>query len=227
MRVVCHAALFLGAIGFAVVSMPMQGQGMSPMSQEFSKRARGTVEVTNNSDAERLVSCRAQGFDVDEHGAIHLHALSGALNVRMNTERVMLAPKDSRQISFDADPYSLPAWFAVTCRFTPVQRRRGLTLAMEISSVVIVDGSHLNTDDVTLSAKHVGSSVQVEVINKGPGLARVSSGEVVGHKKQAALKTFILFPHQTRLVETAWKETAAPEIARIHIGRKRLEALVN
>jgi hypothetical protein len=39
--------------------------------------------------------------------------------------------------------------------------------------------------------------------------------------------TFILFPHQKRLVEADWKETTMPETVRIQIGKKRLEAPVN
>jgi hypothetical protein len=73
----------------------------------------------------------------------------------------------------------------------------------------------------------VGDKVEVEVKNRGAGLARVSSGEVQGHRKEEDIRTFVLFPHQTRVVETDWKESTPPETARIQIGKKRFEAPVN
>ena len=80
---------------------------------------------------------------------------------------------------------------------------------------------------MTLSAKHVGSKVLVEVKNNGSGLAQVTAGEVRGRRKQVDLNDFVLFPHQTRLVEADWKEPTPPETARLQIGKKRLEAPVN
>jgi hypothetical protein len=85
----------------------------------------------------------------------------------------------------------------------------------------------LDPRDVAVSAKRAGAKVEVEVKNNGSGLARVSSGEVHGHSKHADMGTFILFPHQKRLVEADWKETTMPETVRIQIGKKRLEAPVN
>jgi hypothetical protein len=222
-----HRLLFLCAVGFALACTRMQAQWMSPTFQEFNKKARGTVEVNNTGGIPNIVSCKAEGFDVDEHGRIQRHSVDPALHVRFAAERVELPPKGSRQISFDANPATVPAWFVVTCTFSPVVPESGVKINMAIYSVVIVHGGPLDPRDVAVSAKHVGAKVEVEVKNNGPGLARVSSGEVLGHKKQANIGTFILFPHQRRLVEADWKETAMPETVRIQIGKKRLEAPVN
>jgi hypothetical protein len=201
-------------------------QGMSPVMQEFNKKVRGAVQVTNIGDSPKIVSCRAQSFDADKHGTLQLRPIDSTLHVRLDNGRTMVAAKSSRQVSFDATPGALPAWFVVTCRFMPVEQGPGLTLAMEISSIVIVHGGTLDSRDVSVSAKRMGSKVQVEVKNNGSGLARVSSGEVIGHRKQADMGTFILFPHQERLVEADWKEMNPPETVRIQIGSKRLEAPV-
>ena len=115
---------------------------MSPVRQEFNKKARGSVEVANSGDTPKIVSCRVQGFDANEHGVLQLRPIDDALHVRISAERVVLAPKGSRQVSFEADPAMLPAWFVVTCRFMPVDRGAGLTVAMEISSIVIVQGTN-------------------------------------------------------------------------------------
>ncbi len=219
--------LLLCGLGFAAACTRVQAQGMSPVIQDFNKKARGAVQVTNLGVTAQIVSCRAQGFDASEHGSLRFNPLDAALHVRIAAGRVVLEPKGSRQVSFDATPATLPAWFAVTCRFMPVERGPGLTLALEVSSVVIVHGGHLDPRDVTLSAKHAGDTVEVEVKNNGAGLARVSSGKVFSHRKQEDLGTFILFPHQKRLVETDWKETTPPETVRIQIGKKRLETPVN
>jgi hypothetical protein len=228
-RFTSYVLLLFCGIALLAFRMRVQAQAMSPVVQEFNKKARGTVQASNNGDVTKTVSCQAHGFDADEHGTLQFHPLSDALHVRIAAERVVLEPKGSRQVSFDATPAALPAWFVVTCRFMPVERSSGLTLAMEISAIVIVQGKPLDPRDVTLSAKHVGTKVEVEVKNNGPGLARVSSGEIFGHShsKHADLGNFILFPRQKRLVDVDWKETALPETVRLQIGKKRLEAPVN
>jgi hypothetical protein len=226
-NIASYAVLICCGIGVAAACARVQAQGMSPVIQEFTKKARGAVQVTNIGDTPKTVSCRAQGFDPDEHGAPQFHPIDAALHVRIDSGRVVVGPKSSRQVSFDATPTAPPAWFAVTCRFMPVEHGAGLTLAMEITSIVIVNGGHLDPRDVAVSAKRAGAKVEVEVKNNGSGLARVSSGEVHGHSKHADMGTFILFPHQKRLVEADWKETTMPETVRIQIGKKRLEAPVN
>jgi len=224
---VIHGLLRLGALGLiSWCGTIAYAQQMSPTISEFNKKARGTVVARNVSDTPRLVSCSAQGFDVDEHGAAHPHAVDPALNVRISTGRFELGPNASRQISFDATPGLAPAWFLVTCRFVPVQRGAGLTVVMEISSIVIIYGNQLDPGDVDVSARRAGDMVEVEVENHGAGLARVDSGAILGHRKQAEVGTFILYPHQKRLVDADWKETIAPESVRIQIGKKRLETPV-
>ena len=222
-----YALPLLYFVGFAMHCPDVRGQGISPVSQDFNKKARGTVEVANSGDVAKIVSCRAQGFDVNEQGAIKVHPVDPGLHVRISTQGVVLQPKGLRQVSFEADPGTLPAWFLVTCRFMPVDQAPGLTLAMELSSIVIIQGSGVGANDVTLSAKHVGNKVVVEVNNSGAGLVRVASGAVVGHRKEAELRSFVLFPHQRRLLEADWKENTPPLTARIQVGKKHLEASVN
>lgn len=217
----CWAAFF-------ATSMQVQAQGISPIIQEFNKKARGTVQVSNLSDVPKLVSCKAQGFDPNEHGSLQFHPLDESLLVRINTAREVVPAKGSRQISFDATPVALPAWFAVTCRLTPLERSPGLTIALELSSIVIIHGGHLDPHDVALSARQVGAKVEVEVKNNGSGLAHVDSVEVIGHKEHSDIGTFLLFPQQKRNIEIDWKVgAAAPETVRIQIGKSRLEAPVN
>ncbi len=220
----------LGLCGLGILAgacIRVQAQQIGPVIQEFNKKVRGAIQLTNSSDAPKFVSCQAQGFDPDERGASHPHPLDPALNVRITAERMELAPRETRQISFDATPAVLPAWFLLTCRFVPVERGPGMTLAMVLSSVVIVHGGQLDSRDVSLSAKHVGTEVEIEVQNNGSGLARVDSVEVLGHRERADLKSFILYPHQKRIEDADWKVATPPVTARIHIGKNRLEAPVD
>jgi len=226
-RLSSYVLLVLCALALAVACAQARAQQMSPVIMEFDKKARGAVHVANTGDTPKIVSCHAQGFDPDEHGAPQSHPLDKALNVRIASERVMLPPQSSRQISFDATPAIVPAWFLVTCQFAPVERGKGMTVVMVISSIVIIHGGQLNPQDVALSARRVGAAVEVTVKNNGSELARVDSGAVIGHRKQADLGTFLLYPHQKRLVKADWKETTPPETVRIQIGKNRLEAVVN
>jgi len=220
-------SLLMCSMAFMATCTHVHAQGISPVIQEFNKKARGIVQIANLSNAPKYASCKAQGFDADEHGKVVFHPLDAALRVRIDTGRQVLGAKGSRQVSFDATPAVLPAWFAVTCRLMPVERGSGLTLAFELTSVVIIHGGHLNSHDVALSAKHVGSKVIVLVKNNGSGLARVISGEVLGQNKHSDIATFLLFPKQKRDVEVDWKENVSPETVRIQIGKLRLESPVS
>jgi hypothetical protein len=226
-RSVGYLLLLLCGSGIAPICMKIQAQQMSPVIAEFNNIAHGAIQVTNNGDTVKTVSCQARGFDPDEHGRPQMRTLDPAMHVRVTSEKVVLAPKASRQISFDANPEVAPAWFLMTCTFMPVERSNGLTVAMALSSVVIIHGGQFDTHDVAVSAKRVNDKVDVEIKNSGAGMARVNSGEIVGHKKEADMGTFLLFPHQRRLAEVDWKETAQPETVRIQIGKQHLEAHVN
>ena len=92
-RLAIYVLLGICALALAAACARVQAQQVSPVIQEFDKKARGTVQVTNISDAPKFVSCRAQGFDPDEHGAPHPHPLDAAMNVRIAAERVLMAPK--------------------------------------------------------------------------------------------------------------------------------------
>lgn len=216
---VCISAL-------VAICTPTNAQQVSPTIAEFTKKARGAVQITNIGTLPKLVSCRAQGFDIDEHGAAHPRPLDPGLNVRMMSDRVELGPGEARQISYDATPTQTPAWFLVTCRFVPASRSTGLSVAMEISSIAIIHGRRPDSRDVTVTAHREGDRVIAEVDNSGAGLARVDSVEILGHRKQVDLGTFLLYPHQKRLLQGEWKESVAPETVRIQIDRRRVEAAV-
>lgn len=227
-RFVSYLLLLLCWTVFVATSMQVHAQGISPIIQEFNKKARGTIQVANLSNVPKLVSCKAQGFEPDEHGSLQFHPLDEALFVRINSSREVVPANSSRQISFDATPAALPAWFAVTCRLTPLERSPGLTIALELSSIVIINGGHVDLHDLALSARHVGGKVEVEIKNNGSGLAHVNSSEVLGPNNHTDIGTFLLFPQQKRKVEIDWKFGAAsPETVRIQIGKIKLEAPVN
>jgi hypothetical protein len=226
-RFATHVFFLLCGLGFAVAHVRLHAQQVSPVIQEFNKKARGAIQVANLGVEPKFVTCRAQSFEPNEHGGPLPRSLDPQLNVRLATGKMLLAPKDSRQISYDANPAVLPAWFLVTCRFMPVERSQGITIGTDISSIVIVHGGQLDIRDVAVSATQTESKVEVEVKNNGSGLARVNSCELLGHRKQVDMGSFILYPHQERLVEADWKNGARPETVRIHIGKKRLEVPVN
>ena len=227
MRTASYKLRLARVVALAAICVGARAQQVSPVLSEFNKKARGAVQIVNTSDVPKFVSCRPQGFDPNEHGGPRPHPAEAALNVRIASERVLLGPHGSRQISFDANPAAPPAWFLVTCLFTPVERKLGVTVAMEVSSIVIIHAGQLDTRDVLLSAKQVGGKVEIEVKNNGSGLARVDSGHVIGHRKETDLTSFILYPHQLRTMEADWKESSPPETVRIQIGKSRLEAHIN
>ncbi len=218
---------FVCVLACAAAGTVVHAQQVSPTVAEFTKKARGTIQVTNVSKEPKIVSCAAQGFDADEHGAAHAHPLDSGLHVRLSTGRIELPADGTRQISFDATPAVTPAWFMVTCQFVPVQRNAGLNIALDVSSIVVVRDKQFDTDGVALKAQREGDKVRIEVTNSGTGLARVDSGQVIGHRAQADLGTFLLYPHQRRLVLTDWKQSVPPNSVRIQIGKKRMETAVN
>jgi len=57
-----YGLMIICAAGLASACTGTQAQQVSPTLAEFTKRARGTVEVTNVGNEPRLVSCRPQGF---------------------------------------------------------------------------------------------------------------------------------------------------------------------
>jgi len=209
------------------IGIPANAQRMSPMQQDFDRKARGSVEVANADTFPKFLACNAEGFDVDDHGKIALHPLDPDLHVRIASERTELGPNQSKQISFDATPATVPAWFAVFCEFSPVKRQTGVTVNIAIFSVILVHGLEKAPPSIAVTAKYVGGKVIVELENTGMALERVNSCTISGKQGKVEIPKFLLFPKRKRIVEADWAAVTAPQRVRIQVGKKTLEIPVN
>ncbi len=219
--------LLLWIVVLAGMSIPANAQRMSPMQQDFERKARGSVEVANADAFPKFLACKAEGFDVDDRGKIALHPLDPDLHVRIASERTEIGPKQSKQISFDATPATVPAWFAVLCEFSPVNRQAAITVNMAIFSVILVHGPEKAPPSIAATAKYVGGKVIVELENTGTALERVNSCTISGQKGKVEIPRVLLFPKRKRIAEADWAALAAPERVRIQVGKKTLEVQVN
>ncbi len=68
MKIASYGLPLVCGFGIAAACVGLQAQQVSPVVSEFNKKARGAVQIVTSATLRSLSSCRAQGFDPDEHG---------------------------------------------------------------------------------------------------------------------------------------------------------------
>jgi hypothetical protein len=69
-------------------------QTISPMVQEYGKKANGTFLLTNNTVQPLATTIEAYSFSVDKIGK-HLRALDSTAHVQLSETSARLAPKET------------------------------------------------------------------------------------------------------------------------------------
>ena len=88
------------AILLLAASASMAGaQTISPLAQEYGKRAAGTFLLTNNTVVPLAVTIEARSFSVDKVGK-HLRPLDSTAHVQLSETSARLAPKETHEVDY-------------------------------------------------------------------------------------------------------------------------------
>lgn len=84
---------------FTVCSLPAKSQQISPLVEEYSKKARGTFLLTNNTVQPLAVTIEARSFSVDKAGK-HLRPLDSTTHLQLSETSTRLAPKETHEVNY-------------------------------------------------------------------------------------------------------------------------------
>jgi hypothetical protein len=95
-RVAIIVLLLAGLVGSAGAA---GAQTISPIVQEYGKKANGTFLLTNNTVQPLAVTIEAYSFSVDKAGK-HLRPLDSTVHLKLSETSARLAPKETHEVDY-------------------------------------------------------------------------------------------------------------------------------
>jgi hypothetical protein len=214
LRILGRAALLAAIVGAAT---PAAGQTIRPLLNEFTSRARGRIELTNDSAWPLDVVMEARGFAVDEAGELIDLPMNQVVRLKLSAMSVRIPPKQTRYVFYDATSEVLPAWFVLYANFRgfPAREFKGTSVQLELPHVVyILPKTQLKDTDIGVRlVRFVPDQhrVVVDVWNNGLQFGRVIATEIRGGGQKKTGVSFPLLPEGKRRLELDWDGTEPPD----------------
>lgn len=113
----------------------VKAQTISPVINEFGKKASGEFTVTNNGLQPLAVAVRAFSFTVVDGKSI-FRPLDAGVTVSINTTSTRLGPKQSFTFDYDVRCASLPCAITIDVSLTGLHTITGLAVALHLPEVI-------------------------------------------------------------------------------------------
>jgi hypothetical protein len=214
LQIVAGAAILAAIVG---VAPPAAAQTIRPLLNEYTSRARGRIELTNDSVWPLDVVMEARGFAVNEAGDLVDLPMSQMIRLKLSAMSLRIPPKQTRYVFYDATAEVLPAWFVLYANFRgyPSREFKGTAVQLELPHVVyILPKTRLKDSDIGVRLVRFAPDqhrVVVDVWNSGQDFGRVISTEIrrAGLKKSGV--SFPLLPEGRRRLELDWDGSEPPD----------------
>jgi hypothetical protein len=216
--------LLLAAAALALIpGKGMRAQTIEPVISEYTGKADGKFELTNNTLMPMAVVLEPKSFSIGPNGKGMFRPLDATTHVDLSTMSVVLEPQQTYYVFYKAHADVLPAWFTVYAVFSPVKKGDQINVRVMLPHTVYlyqkkpfdkeaVDFQHA----AYLSAK---DSVEFDLDNLSPALVRVQGVRVVGSGASVDANGFPLLPHSPRHLEIPWKQANPPSYVILRFPR--------
>jgi hypothetical protein len=223
MKTILVAALLLSANPW-----PALGQTVHPIIAEYSGKADGRIDVTNNTMTSMVVLLEPKSFELNDRGKGTILLLDPHIHVHLSTTSLKLAPGQTGYVFYEASSEVLPAWFTVYATFTSPKHGDSLDLRIVLPhTVYLYQREPLRQPDVAVTDASYDAAMQkvlVEVHNLSRGLGRVQEVHVSGEKDSVDTASFPLLPGATRHMEISWVGKSPPSEVSLKFDRFKLTA---
>ena len=198
----------------------VSAQTIQPVILEYSEKADGKFEVTNDTLVPMAIVLEPKSFSITQDGQGDFRTLDADIHVRLSTTSLRLEPKQSAYVFYRAKADRLPAWFTIYAGFSAIQPHTGMSVRVMLPHTVYLyqkkplTKDSIHVADISYSPKN--QSIICDVENAGPALVRVQQVTAVAGRKSVDLAGFPLLPGSSRHLSLDWKENTAPEFLVIH-----------
>ena len=187
--------LLLAGLGVA------PAQSVLPVIQEYTTKASGSFQVSNDLPVPIFVTIEPQSFTIDPSGKASFQPLSPSIHVELSTTSLKLPPKQARTVYYRASADQLPAWFTLYSTLMGVPARQGVSMQLRLPHTVYL----LPKQKVPRAAMQLGpftlldKAVQGDIRNGSDGFIRAQEVDVVTTRgKKLTFGGFPLLPHSYR-----------------------------
>lgn len=213
----CSSSLRRAAAFLAFAAAPAAAQSVSPPIVEYTGRANGTIQLSNESIFPLVAVVDVRGFEVDSLGNLRDMPLDTTrVRVKVSQLSARLAARQSLTLFYDvtrADEQ--PAWFQIMTAFSGARTQNGIALRLELPHVVyIYQKAPLVREDVVVREFRLDPAAKRAVLtleNVSDRLARAQDVTVTadGAPTQRG-PAFPFFPRSRRTVFVPWEADVPP-----------------
>ena len=205
-------ALLIGTRSFA--------QSIQPVILEYTEKADGKFELTNDTLTPMAVVLEPKSFDITADGRGVYRPLDAKIHIELSSMSFRLEPKQSYYVFYKAHADTLPAWFTVYATFSPIRSDPGLKVRMMLPhTVYLYQKKALNREAIQVKQaiyQKQQDTITCDLENNSPSLVRVQEVRVVGDKTAVLADGFPLLPESQRHLEIAWKQKGNPDYLLLH-----------
>jgi hypothetical protein len=210
--------LILILTGFA--SALVGAQVIQPVITEYTGKADGKFEVTNDTLVPMAVVLEPRSFNIQDDGKGVFRPLDAATHLQLSTTSFRLEPKQSYFVFYKARADSLPAWFTVYAVFSPIAVNDGVKVRVMLPhTVYLYQKSNISKESVHVTQASYDASKKVvscDIENNGGALVRVQEVRTIAGKAFEASAGFPLLPGGRRHLSIDWKKEGEPDSLMIH-----------
>jgi hypothetical protein len=218
-------ATILFTLFFAVFT---QAQTIRPVLTEYTKVAKGSVELVNPGVVPLTVIMEPKSFTVSENGDIAYRPLDKGIQVKLSAMSFQIPPQQSYFLFYEAHADALPVWFVLYANIGGFRKSdSGMNIRLDLPhTVYILPKQSATKSDIAI--KYLGVSddkthLQFRVTNSGPWFGRALQSELRSKSGTIQGSGFPIFPNAKRIVEISCKGDQAGSVFSLRLRNFRLD----
>jgi hypothetical protein len=204
-----------------------RAQTIQPVIVEYTEKADGRFEVTNDTLTPMAIVLEPRSFSIDANGRGVFRALDPGIHVTLSASSFRLEPKQTFYVFYKATAESLPSWFTIYAAFSPVHAGAGMTVRVMLPHTVYLyqkkpvrrEAIHVSNIVVRPGRDPDTNTIDCDLENDGPALVRVQEVRAVAGKTSAISAGFPLLPGSSRHLAIDWKDKNRPDYLLLHFPK--------
>jgi hypothetical protein len=203
-------------------------QTIRPVLSEYTKVAKGSVELVNPGVIPLTVIMEPKSFTVSETGDIAYRPLDKGIQVKLSAMSFQIPPQQSYFLFYEAHADALPAWFVLYANIGGFRKSdTGMNIRLDLPhTVYILPKQSAAKSDIGI--KYIGVSpdkthLQFRVTNSGPFFGRALQSELRSKGTTIPGSGFPLFPNAKRIVEIPCKGDQSGAVFGLRLRSFRLD----
>lgn len=206
-------------------SVPATAQAVAPFRSEYRKQAKGMLTLINDKDVAVRVTLRPQSFTSDDEGHLKQLPLDPDLHLILSQASLEIPPHQTRYVTYEAKPKSLPAWFMIYTNFTP--EASGFVIGTAMPHFAYITGGDPKSNEIQVSAVYTNATqaLKLSFVNRSRQLAHFESVQISGGQNKN-LGGLSILPGKSTVVTAKLEGKTPPRVVIARGGKLKVQCAV-